>query len=139
HVHVGEPSLFGAAAIELVEISRVGGGAVAALRRQADPEHRNAGALYRRNGRVDALDVGGFPFFGVEFVSRTSGAGGAPRLGLGRRRRLGIALHFSILLVGALLGLQLGVGRGSRRRWCGRGGPDRARTAGTGRRRGDAL
>ena len=67
HVHVGDARLLGPAAVDLVEIGRIGARLGAALRRQPDPDHRNAGGLQRRDGGVDAPDIGRLPFLGVEF------------------------------------------------------------------------
>ena len=65
-IDIDDAGLLGPAAIELVEIGGVRGRLGAALRRQADPEHRHAAALQCRDGRVDPLDIGGLPLVGME-------------------------------------------------------------------------
>src|SRR5262249_9601632 len=55
-VGVDDARLLGPTAVNFVEIGRVLAWLGAALRRQPDPDHRNAGALERRDGRIDALD-----------------------------------------------------------------------------------
>src|SRR3989442_77725 len=53
HVDIDDAGLLGAAAIEVVEINHFGGRTGAADRRQADPEHRRALGLERRDRVVD--------------------------------------------------------------------------------------
>src|SRR5262245_7798060 len=99
-VDIDDARLLGAAAIELVEIGRVLARLGTALRGETDPEHRNAGALERRDGGVDPLDVGELPLFRAEFPR--------PVVGLARllRRHVRILWHRF-----RRLRLLLGVGR----------------------------
>src|SRR5262249_41136589 len=106
-VDIDDARLLGAATIELVEISRVLARLGAALRGETDPQHRNAGALERRDGGVDPLDVGELPFFRTELPG--------PIVGLARllRRHVGVLLR-RLRRLGWLL---LGVGRRRRTLW----------------------
>src|SRR5262245_43060863 len=84
-VGVDDARLFRPAAIELVKVGRVFARLYAALRRETNPDHRNTGAFERRNGGVDALDVGELPLFRAEFP------GAVGRLAYLFRRHVGIA------------------------------------------------
>src|SRR5262249_36525232 len=57
HIDIDDAVLVGARAIDLVEEGRIGARTRAADRRQADPEHRDALALHRRDRLVDPLAV----------------------------------------------------------------------------------
>ena len=105
-IDIGDARLLGAAAVELVEVGRIGAGLGTALRRQAHPDDRDARALERGDGGIDALDIGELPLLGVEFPRTVIGL---PRL---LRRHVG-GLFDGRGLLGRLL---LGVGRRRRRR-----------------------
>ena len=74
HVDVGDAGLLDAGAEQVVEIEHLAGRLRPANRRQADPEHRHAGALQRRDRGVDAPRVLLGPFVGAEFVGAKTAA-----------------------------------------------------------------
>src|SRR5262245_9144689 len=87
NVGVDDARLFGPAAIELVKVGRILARLCVALRSETNPDHRNTGAFERRNGGVDALDVGELPLFRAEFPGAVS------RLAYLFRRHVGIAFY----------------------------------------------
>src|SRR5262245_55291425 len=87
NVGIDDTRLFSSAAIELVEVRRVFARLCAALRGETNPDHRNTGAFERRNGGVDALDVGELPLFRAEFPGPVS------RLAYLFRRHMWIAFY----------------------------------------------
>src|SRR5262249_48267823 len=87
NVGVDDARLFGPAAIELVKVGRILARLCVALRSETNPDHRNTGAFERRNGGVDALDVGELPLFRAEFPGPVS------RLAYLFRRHVGIAFY----------------------------------------------
>src|SRR6516162_11089686 len=103
NIDIDNSCLLRLAAVEFVEISRIGTRLRATLGGQANPDDRNAGALQCRDGGVDALDVSELPLFRLEF----------PR-SVGRLARL-CGRHVAMLLLDRLP-LQI-----RRRRWEWRG------------------
>src|SRR5262249_56045933 len=67
NVDIDNSCLLSLAAVEFVEIRRIGTGACATLGGQTNPDDRNANALQCRNGGIDALDVSALPLFRLEF------------------------------------------------------------------------
>src|SRR6516164_3343952 len=67
NIDIDNSCLLRLAAVEFVEISRIGTRVRATLGGQANPDDRNAGALQCRDGGVDALDVSELPLFRLEF------------------------------------------------------------------------
>src|SRR6516165_377727 len=67
NIDIDNSCLLRLAAVEFVEISRIGTRLRATLGGQANPDDRNAGALQCRDGGVDALDVSELPLFRLEF------------------------------------------------------------------------
>src|SRR6516162_6411986 len=67
NIDIYNSCLLSLAAVEFVEISRIGTAVCPTLGRQANPDDRNAGALQCRDGGVDALDVSELPLFRLEF------------------------------------------------------------------------
>src|SRR5256886_5238176 len=65
-VDIHDSRLLGSAAVELVEIGRIGARLGTALRRQTHPHDRNACALEGGNGRIDAPDIGELPLLRVK-------------------------------------------------------------------------
>src|SRR5262249_8689388 len=116
NIDIDNSCLLGLAAVEFVEISRIGTGVSATLGGQTNPDDRNAGALQCRDGGVDALDVSALPLFRLEF----------PR-SVGRLARL-FRRHARMLLLDRLP-LQI-----RRRRWDCRGRLYRRRVRWRGRR-----
>ena len=72
-VDVDDSGLLGPAAVELVEVRGVRAGLAVALRRQTDPQHRDAGAFERCDHRVDAPDVGELPLLRVKLPGSVGG------------------------------------------------------------------
>src|SRR6516162_9656815 len=67
NIDIDNSCLLSLAAVQFVEISRLGTGVCPTLGGQTNPDDRNAGALQCRDGGVDALDVSELPLFRLEF------------------------------------------------------------------------
>src|SRR5260370_32136215 len=117
NIAIDNSCLLGLAAVEFVEIRRIGTGVCPTLGGQTNPDDRNARALQCRDGGTDALDVSELPLFRLEF----------PR-SVGRLARL-CRRHVGMLLLDRLP-LQI-----RRRRWAGWGWLYRLRVRGWRRRR----
>src|SRR5262249_59628766 len=83
YIDVDDAGLLGALPVKLVEISRVGRRTRVALRRQPDPEHRDASALPRRDGGVDPPDLGHFPLLPVKLERASAGIAATGGVGRG--------------------------------------------------------
>src|SRR6516225_8432057 len=66
NIDIDNSCLLSLAAVEFVEISRIGTDVCPTLGGQINPDDRNAGALQCRDGRIDALDVSELPLFRLE-------------------------------------------------------------------------
>src|SRR5262249_22451571 len=66
NIDIDNSCLLSLAAVEFVEIRRIGTGVCATLGGQTNPDDRNASALQCRDGGVDALDVSELPLFRLE-------------------------------------------------------------------------
>src|SRR5215470_15012172 len=66
NIDIDDSCLLSLAAVEFVEISRIGARVRATLGGQTNPDDRNARALQCRDGGVDALDVSELPLFRLE-------------------------------------------------------------------------
>src|SRR6516165_10058060 len=67
NIDIDDSCLLSLAAVDFVEISRIGTSICPTLGGQTNPDDRNAGALQCRDGGVDALDVSELPLFRLEF------------------------------------------------------------------------
>src|SRR6516165_798745 len=67
NIDIDNSCLLSLAAVEFVEIRRLGTRVRATLGGQTNPDDWNAGALQCRDGGVDALDVSELPLFRLEF------------------------------------------------------------------------
>src|SRR5215470_12132649 len=67
NIDIDNSCLLSLAAVEFVEISRLGTRVCATLGGQTNPDDRNAGALQCRDSGIDALDVSELPLFRLEF------------------------------------------------------------------------